>query len=117
MSSIYSKHKDVMLRIMKLGIDQNKPHLRRFATLHQEEQGELEQIALTDPDHTIRYDAIGKITNHEILQLVVERDTEFTNKILAVECIEDRKTLLVLRLISEPELQPIIQARIKQLLE
>jgi hypothetical protein len=84
-------------------------HLRYWATLHLENQKELQEIATHEKHPQIRMEAVRKIKDQELLFKIAAYDTEGDIKRVAIRKILDIKHLVKLRMLLDYDFQQEIR--------
>lgn len=86
-------------------------HLRYWATLHLEDQEQLQEIALHEKNSTIRMEAVRKLRDQDIIYKIAAFDTDNTIKRLAIHKITNIKHLVKLRMLLDYDFQQDIRSQ------
>ncbi|MHA2252498.1 MAG: hypothetical protein ACXAD7_19190 [Candidatus Kariarchaeaceae archaeon] len=119
-SLVYEKAKhsvvnDSLTRIALQFQGKERKHLRYWAILHLDDEETLEKVALYDDLPAIRMEAVKKINKPKLLIKIAIYDVSLDVRILAVKQIQDVKSLLLLRLQADADLQPFISHKLNEM--
>ena len=109
------KYQKLWKQILDKQYSKNKPSLRYFVALHASDSDLLKNLATEDPDPRVRKTAVEKITENNLLTSIAIEDGDRKVQETAIGQITDKKSLLMLRLSLESELQGCVNERAREL--